>query len=689
MIATENVKPVQSKNNIAIIALDGAVLLAILILNAVVLIIKGTERFEFSDMSGILDGGYRVSIGQRSYVDFFSLAGPIHLYMHALFFKLFGFTSTAVMIHLCTVGLAATVIVYTIARLHLRLVPSALFAVLTSFAFYGPICHPWYDQNATIWLMIGILIWELRLKFWNERKLDHTACVCGALTALSFLTKSNVGLAGGLLFFCLFLSGPRKCRSIIFYILGGMIAAGVVILPLNKPCNFIEQNFFAWGPTQFGIRARLTNFVKLYDVWNSTPNATVLFVIIIVGALGGKKFIFMQRSRLSMLGGLVFAGMFTAWTTSYTPRANLTWNGLQFVNLALLVHELPLEKFGLAQKRVKTVLSFLIAVITLINLRTAAQYTADLLVWTWNPWVQVSDYVIKTDTFRGWQCNRATGAGMDKTVEFARKNIPANQTLFVLPDVTMIYGLTGHDSYRKCPCFFCVNEILRGRWYDEFREHFLTEPPEWIVLHDAPRPSVLAARPVIEWLKLGDTLERKYSTVWHYGEFSILRRRLVLVEHPLKNADFAVWPSAKTAAPGSWLVGGDGPAEATREITSASNSGQANLRFRHLSGGAAAIYQDISGWERFKGGSIEMSCRVNSNRPNSVSLAVSDGLQWLRSAGNERGGEPGMLWLSGPISPTATALRVHLYITDGATASIGPVRFEVTMQPASDAKATR
>ncbi|MCY3023577.1 MAG: glycosyltransferase family 39 protein [Planctomycetota bacterium] len=663
--------------------LDVLLLPAILTLNAVVLVVKGTERFEFFDMSAFLDAGYRVAIGQQPYVDFYYTAGPVHLYLHALSFLLFGFTKTAVMVHLCAVGLAATAISYVIARLRLKPVLAALIAILTLFSFYGPICHPWYDQNASIWLLLGILLWELRARFWTEHALPRVAFACGVLTGLSLLTKANVGLAGGALFVALFLAGPGKRRSVAAYVLGGVVSVGVMLLMLHKPSYLIDQNFFAYAPAK-----RLKAFARLQDVAWNTPSLAVLCLGAGIAALGGKEFIARQRERLTLLAGLVAVACFTAWTGSMDVRGNLVWVGFQFLNLVLLARGLPQEQPSPARKLARSLLWGTVLLMAVVNVASAAQRTADLVVWTWNPMVLTSDYEIQTEAFRGWKCSSATGRSMDGTVAFIKERIPPGDSLFVFPDVTMIYGLTGRDSYRKCPFIFQQNQLLRGRWYDEFREHFLNQPPQWIVLHEIGWQSQMGlnAGPVLRWLKLDAMITQRYRIVWRYGEFFVLR--LATLFKPLKNSDFSAWPSSGTALPEAWSLGGDGQGQVKPDYAGdmASASG---VVLRHLSRGPVALYQDVPDWERFRGGSIEVTCRVKSDRPKSVTLCVKDGVRWHVSPANEAGsaGSPSSEWCvlraAGRIAPNASALQVYLFVDGGATASIGPVQCDVLVVPPS------
>ena len=501
-------------------AIDAVLLFIILVLNAVLLITKGTERFEFFDMSAFLDAGYRVSCGQKPFIDFYYNAGPVHLYMHAVSFLLFGFTKKAVMFHLCAVSLTVTALVYVIARLYLHTVFAMLLAALTVFTFYGPICHPWYDQNATLWLMLGVFLWEYGSAFWSESATPRIAAACGILAGISFLTKANVGLAGGVMFMGMFLIDTRRWKLGAIYVLCGLGMLALLALVIQKPADFIDQTLLAYAPG-----GRLKNFWKLGIAWELTPNATVVYCALVMAFLGGREYFVKNLPRFVLLAGMTFTGLFMAWTSSMNVQVNIGWIGFQFLYLFILARELPVKTFGDAGVRVTRLAMGVLILLAIFNLESGIQYTQTLMVWTWNPFVVRSDYEMQNENFRGWRCSREIGEGLDKTVAYVNANVPKNESLFVFPDATIIYGLTGRDSYRKTPFLFHANQFPTGRWLDEFREHFIAEPPTWIVLHNLkqhPQPDITAG-PILEWLKLTDVVANQYEVVWTYQDFSVLR----------------------------------------------------------------------------------------------------------------------------------------------------------------------
>ena len=499
---------------------DALWLAGLLAAQAALLVHFGRQRFEFFDMSAFLDAGYRVACGQQLYRDFYYIAGPVHPYMHAFFFTLFGFTQTAVLVHLCTVSLLVTACGYVLARLYLRPALAVLLAALTALAFNGAVCHPWYDQNAAFWLIVAVTLWECVRAFGLTRFLPAAAWGCGVLTAMSFLTKTNTGAAGGLMFLALLLASPQRWRNLALFAFGNLACLGLWALVVS-PRAFVEETLLAYAPG-----GRLLNFARLGDAIFQTPSGAVIVLAVGLAILGGWRYCAKNLAHFVLLGGMTFTAVFTAWTGSMITRANISWTGLQCIWLFVLAHELPWNELGLASVRLRRSATLGLSAVSCWWLYGAFGQMRELTTWTWNASVVKSDYALRTPAFAGWRCDGAVGEGLDRCAAFVAARIPREQSLLVFPDCTLLYGLTGHDSYRGAPFIFQRGQILTGALYDNFRARFLTSPPDWIVLHQFDLRWDLSAGPILEWLRLDDYLRKEYRVVWTFGGFSVLRREV-------------------------------------------------------------------------------------------------------------------------------------------------------------------
>lgn len=493
-------------------------LVALLVLAVSVFLGRAALRgYDTFDMSGFMDAGYRVYSGQRPYIDFYYAAGPIHLYLHALSYAVFGFSKTAILAHLLVVNAFVLATVYVLARREAGLAVAAFLAVLASLSFAGPIAHPWYDQNATLWLVLGLLVFEIPARD-GPRALSKGLGI-GALVGLAFLTKANVGAAGGGAFFLGLMVSPGRRSTLAGYVLGVMTSVALVLTTVS-PLDFVYQAFVAYR-----VYDRLTYTWRLWAVARETPYLLLVGLTIALASVGGREFVARHRSRFVLLGGLLVTSIFAAWTGSMQIPANITLVGVELTYLVLLARRLPDGPPGTIEHRLyRTAAGGLLALGVLL-LVSAADKTAARRVWAWKRSNLVYDYALKTAAMRGWRCNRAICEGIDRAVDWINTHVPTGESLFVFPDATVIYGLTGRPSYPKAPIIFHLGQgPAPGPLYEEFRAHFTGSPPEWILLHNQTEVGFYNTLHLLRWLELDRFIERRYRVVWQWNDFAMLRR---------------------------------------------------------------------------------------------------------------------------------------------------------------------
>lgn len=472
--------------------------------------------FDAFDMSAFMDAGWRVASGQRPYVDFYYTGGPIHLYLHAASYVLFGFGKVAVLAHLLAVNAVVLIAAYVIARRHLGVVPSLLLAVLSSIAFYGPIAHPWYDQNATMWLVVGVLLMEPAPS--SRAAVIARGAALGVLVVLAFFTKSNVGVGGGAAFLGALLATRRRWDAVAGYAAGGVVAA-IVVLGSVSAEDFVYQAFIAYRP-----QSRMLNTYLLRETLRQTPYLWLLGLTGAVASLGGRAFIVANLERLALLGGLLFTSVFSAWTGSMKVPANILLVGIEATLLAVLASRLPAGLAGTAERRIRRTAIGGVLACALVLLVSAGYKTADRLVWSWRSSNLDNAYAFTTPAMRGWRCNPRICEGIDRSVAWIQANVPPGDTLFVFPDATVIYGLTGHQSWKKAPFIFHAGQVpAPGPLYDAFRAHLTSAPPRWIVLHNQTEVGFFHTWGLLRWLELDAFVTSRYRPVWQWGDFTVAR----------------------------------------------------------------------------------------------------------------------------------------------------------------------
>jgi len=136
----------------------------------------------------------------------------------------------------------------------------------------------------------------------------------------------------------------------------------------------------------------------------------------------------------------------------------------------------------------------------------------------------MADYEMRNQALRGWRCNRATGEGVDRVVERLRTSVPPTDSLFVIPDATVVYALAGRESYRGVPVLWELGDHFKGWLGGRIRKRFLDHPPDWIVLHDDAPKDTLSPGAILGGLGLDRAIAEHYRSSWSYGRFFLLRR---------------------------------------------------------------------------------------------------------------------------------------------------------------------
>ncbi|MBI3556732.1 MAG: hypothetical protein HY074_10755 [Deltaproteobacteria bacterium] len=493
---------------------DAAVFLPILVLSSVYLARNALAVLDFFDMSAFMDAGYRIARGQAPYTDFFYSAGPLHPLMHAIYFKLFGFTKTAIQAHLLTVNALALTMTFVIARRRLPLWQAGLVTVLGSFCFYGPVSHPWYDQNAAVFVIFAVLACELLRTSKNELVKAALAFAAGGAVTAAFMVKANFGASAACVLLVVLLVSRVRPSLVAVYLLGCVVVLGVVLLALKSPAEYYYQTFVA-----FPTRGRMGDIRRIMSVSVRTPYTMLLLALFGAVPALGLKFFRKNIELFTLLAGLLAISIFTSWTGSMLVSNNLCLLALEMAYCFALINLLKRKRLQGAM-----LVGLTIALTALFTVESVYK-TVNTKVWSWRRPVVLRDYALKTEAFRGWRCDRRIGEGLDAAVDFISHNVGAGESLFVYPDATVIYGLTGHESYRNAPFIFHLGMVpAPGRILEKFRKDLFAAPPAWIVIHDQTEVSFIDTKAMTSWLQLGEFFENNYRQVWTSNPFRVLKR---------------------------------------------------------------------------------------------------------------------------------------------------------------------
>ncbi len=484
--------------------------------------------FDFFDMSTFMDAGYRVWKGQRIYEDFFYNTGPIHPHLHAFSFALLGFGRDAVLLHLVVMNALALFALHLVARRTLPPIGQFIVLMVAGTSFYGPAAHPWYDQNAAAWLFLGLALMEavpgdegMRPAF-GGRRAAAAAAGAGFLTSLAALTKLNVGLCGLILFLPRLAFAPGRGRLVACYAAG--FAAGCAgLFLLASPVAMFENNFLCYRPFE-----RLFNLGRLVRVALLMPPLPLVLASLLMAALAEPAWRRAHRATLTLSVSIAVAATLCSFTGSLVDAASQYWTGAGVLYGAILLSRWSPTRRAPALSGPLVRFACLALVVSLMHL--AARATADHAAWRWRTYFR-DGYELRAPGLEGWRCDPEVGAGFDAAVEHLRRHVPADSSLLVFPDATVMYGVLGRESFRpEAPIGFSLGSFPAGAHYDRFGARFRSAPPDWILMHDERDFERMDTFRLLRWLGLDTFIAAHYDLTASWPRFELYRRKPAAIE---------------------------------------------------------------------------------------------------------------------------------------------------------------
>jgi hypothetical protein len=498
-------------------------LFLVLIGNALFMHFCAFRGFYLFDFGLFIDGAWRVYRGQQVYVDFYYFTGPFHLYMLAIFFHLFGFGKIAILAHLIVVGsLAIMATFFTTAR-KLPMLPVILLTVLSATCYYTNRPHPWYDQSAHLWGIFGIWALTTSLPFQKSKRAFWVGFICGAMAILALMTKTNIGLAYGLVFLIVLLVGAERLYSIKGYVIGVIISFILTLLATGAPHGYFEnlrQTLSAEHQNRFTNLFSISVWFKNY-YW--IPALIVLGNVLAAKRESVKRFV----SMFVLFFGIAFAGLFSMNTGSEQYPAHLPLMAMYlaaaFIFLGLIKPQRQSKKsFGLNQ------LSYwALVVFTASEIVFTASFAYARATQNAHPEPELfayrsSNYEMRTAPFRGWRFNQFDGEVVDLIVDYLNTVVPKEDSFLVLCDLAIIYALTGRDSYRGVPINGLANiDPAPGKQWEDTRTQILNHLPDWLLIKKQDGHLV---DELFDYLKLNPILTQ-YELTKMWGPYGIFKRK--------------------------------------------------------------------------------------------------------------------------------------------------------------------
>lgn len=202
----------------------------------VLLVLKyGRIGFMPYDESIAFDGGWRVLSGQVPYRDFSTPDGVTVMLMQAAFFKLFGITWLAYVLHAAIINGLFGLIAYSFLRYFEISRPLSLwYAALSVVVFYAPFSTPFRDQHAFFFslAMLAAGFWSTKIK----NKKVGTFLLVGVpwLGTVALLAKQIPTLLVVPLLLMVLLKDRVQRKRIVKLILGSCAVVVMVLVVLGQ-----------------------------------------------------------------------------------------------------------------------------------------------------------------------------------------------------------------------------------------------------------------------------------------------------------------------------------------------------------------------------------------------------------------------------------------------------------------------
>jgi hypothetical protein len=460
-------------------------------------------------MGSFLDASWRIYTGQHPYRDFIYYTGPVHLYLNALFFHLFGFGKTAILAHLVFIHSTVIALVFLLARRHFPFFITLLITFLTAPSFYWSISHPWHDQTAHLWGIIGIILLAWYTPAASFRKIFWPMLVCGILANLAFITKTNIGTAYFFVFGIIAVTADNKKIRLCGYITGLILGGLVSLLIIRHPILFLQQL----------TAANQVMAVQRFEFLNNIGNLFHTFywaAPVLISWAGFRQWPKIKMPFLLLLGTTSVA-IFSLNTAGIIEDAyNFLW-GIQIMSAFILLYCVSDED---KKSRLWKVTQTSLILLTLALIILSVKYGLELKTWSFQGKEITGDYLIKSESLKGWRCAFSQGFALDEMASAVNQHIPKDESLLILTDLYIINAITNRESYRGIPFGF-MREFLPvpGKQTEEVKTHILENPPDWILTHRA------SFKGEIEMLELQEEIRDNYKLMKSSQGYILLKRR--------------------------------------------------------------------------------------------------------------------------------------------------------------------
>ncbi len=499
----------------------------------------GRLGFQFEDLSIAFDGGYRLWLGQRPYVDFMAPSGLVLYLQQALCFGLFGVGLGATLLHAAALNAVAGALVW-------RLLSSrgALLATLGTLAtwcwFFLPPGAPYIDTTAFFWTLVGL--WALAAGRGllgpptttpSVLKSNTLLILAGTAGSLAILTKQNIGglaVAGlGLLLLLDLFAGRRSGQpwsSMVAFTTGlalpWMLLA--VYLSANDAWPAFQRYVFEvpaasgrlkmlipWG-ARMAIKVVRPEAVHSTFAYMLGPALRELAVYGLSALLARRWWTSQDRRHRFWLAACIILLLLQQW--SYNTSNN---NESLYWPFAGLLFALLIASLWPAAERHHQV-----AVLALGLLLAGAGYglSASRQVHDLRP--AALGPALHHPRLAGLRLYPQEGEDFSALLDFIEQHMPAEDSFFVLGEPSLLYGVTGHTPptgllwFRQGVSYLASDNADSDALISRSLE---AEELRWVIVDTVGRERLLGDFPGFE-----TRLREDFALLAEVGVYAVYRR---------------------------------------------------------------------------------------------------------------------------------------------------------------------
>jgi hypothetical protein len=183
----------------------------------------------FRDFVIILEGAYRLFLGQVPYTDFFIPSTPLSYYLHIPFFYLFGPTTTSLMALGTVMSVVLAFSFRGVIKKELPFFVSLILCIGGFFCFNGKFNYPFYSLNIPYFFVTSSVF--ILIRGIHKKQLSNISLV-GLSVCLLFagLSKQDIGAIATVLFtfYILYFRQASVKNILIYFILPYILVLGII-----------------------------------------------------------------------------------------------------------------------------------------------------------------------------------------------------------------------------------------------------------------------------------------------------------------------------------------------------------------------------------------------------------------------------------------------------------------------------